>query len=121
MRHQYAEPASRTKSEATRARSATLALFLAGRSPLAWLTSCVAPRSFMTNPTNRSRPLEGIHVLDLSRFIAGPYIGRLLADLGADVVKLEPPEGDGTHQFGVVRDGLAGLYVQQNAGKRNVG
>ncbi len=74
-----------------------------------------------SQPATRSRPLDGIRVLDLSRFIAGPYIGRLLADLGADVVKLEPPEGDGTRQFGVVRDGLAGLYVQQNAGKRNVG
>ena len=68
----------------------------------------------------RPRPLDGIRVLDLSRFIAGPFIGRLLADLGADVVKIEPPEGDVTRLFGVVRDGLAGLYVQQNAGKRNV-
>ena len=68
----------------------------------------------------KNRPLDGIRVLDLSRFIAGPYIGRLLADLGADVVKIEPPEGDVTRLFGVVRDGLAGLYFQQNAGKRNV-
>src|SRR6201997_3649105 len=71
-------------------------------------------------PAPRTRPLEGIRVLDLSRFIAGPYIGRLLADLGADVVKVEPPEGDVTRLFGVVRNGLSGLYVQQNAGKRNV-
>jgi crotonobetainyl-CoA:carnitine CoA-transferase CaiB-like acyl-CoA transferase len=70
--------------------------------------------------TRRARPLDGIRALDLSRFIAGPYIGRLLADLGADVVKIEPPEGDVTRLFGVVRDGLAGLYVQENAGKRNV-
>jgi CoA:oxalate CoA-transferase len=59
-------------------------------------------------------------VLDLSRFIAGPYIGRMLSDLGADVVKVEPPGGDVTRAFGVLRDGLAGLYVQENAGKRNV-
>jgi CoA:oxalate CoA-transferase len=71
-------------------------------------------------PAARPRPLEGVRVLDLSRFIAGPYAGRLLADLGADVVKVEPPSGDVTRQFGVVRDGLAGLYFQQNAGKRNV-
>src|SRR6059058_870079 len=68
----------------------------------------------------KPHPLAGVRVLDLSRFIAGPFIGRLLADLGADVVKIEPPEGDVTRLFGVVRDGLAGLYVQQNAGKRNV-
>ena len=67
-----------------------------------------------------SRPLEGIRVLDLSRFIAGPFAGRLLADLGADVVKVEPPSGDVTRLFGVVRNGVAGLYVHQNAGKRNV-
>ena len=71
-------------------------------------------------PAPWTRPLEGIRVLDLSRFIAGPYIGRLLADLGADVVKVEPPEGDVTRLFGVVRNGLSGLYVQQNAGKRNL-
>src|SRR5882724_2323135 len=68
----------------------------------------------------RPRPLDGVRVLDLSRFIAGPFAGRLLADLGADVVKVEPPSGDVTRLFGVVRDGLSGLYFQQNAGKRNV-
>jgi CoA:oxalate CoA-transferase len=68
----------------------------------------------------KPRPLEGLRVVDLSRFIAGPFAGRLLADLGADVVKVEPPAGDVTRLFGVVRDGLSGLYVQQNAGKRNV-
>ena len=71
-------------------------------------------------PAERPRPLAGIRVLDLSRFIAGPFAGRLLSDLGADVVKVEPPDGDVTRLFGVVRNGLAGLYVHQNAGKRNV-
>jgi CoA:oxalate CoA-transferase len=65
-------------------------------------------------------PLAGLRVLDLSRFIAGPLAGRLLSDLGADVVKVEPPSGDVTRLFGVVRNGLSGLYLQQNAGKRNV-
>ena len=68
----------------------------------------------------RTRPLDGVRVLDLSRFIAGPYAGRLLADLGADVVKIEPPSGDVTRLFGVIREGVSGLYFQQNAGKRNV-
>ena len=68
----------------------------------------------------KPRPLDGLRVVDLSRFIAGPFAGRLLADLGADVVKVEPPAGDVTRLFGVVRGGLSGLYVQQNAGKRNV-
>src|SRR5437899_802235 len=71
-------------------------------------------------PTAKPHPLGGVRVLDLSRFIAGPFAGRLLADLGADVVKVEPPSGDVTRLFGVVRGGLSGLYFQQNAGKRNV-
>ena len=47
-----------------------------------------------------SYPLSGIKVLDMSRVLAGPFAGRMLCDLGADVVKLEPPEGDVTRFFG---------------------
>jgi len=65
-------------------------------------------------------PLVGTRVLDLSRVVAGPFAGRMLADLGADVVKLEPPEGDLTRVWGDVRQGRSGFYFQQNTGKRNV-
>ena len=68
----------------------------------------------------RPQPLGGLRVLDLSRVLAGPSVGRILADLGAEVVKLEPPEGDLTRTFGRKVAGISGYFTQQNAGKRNV-
>jgi crotonobetainyl-CoA:carnitine CoA-transferase CaiB-like acyl-CoA transferase len=65
-------------------------------------------------------PLEGLKVLDFSRVLAGPFAGRMLCDLGADVVKVEPPDGDVTRLWGKVIQGLPGYYHQQNAGKRNI-
>ena len=66
------------------------------------------------------RPLEGVKVLDLSRVFAGPVAGRVLADLGAEVVKVEPPEGDVTRLWGRKTAGLSTYFTQQNCGKRNV-
>jgi crotonobetainyl-CoA:carnitine CoA-transferase CaiB-like acyl-CoA transferase len=66
-------------------------------------------------------PLAGVRVLDCSRVLAGPYAGRLLADLGAEVVKLEPPAGDEIREVAPRRDrGMSGLYTWANVGKRNV-
>ena len=66
-------------------------------------------------------PLEGYRVLDLSRVLAGPICGRLLADLGADVIKIEAPEGDLTRRFRPAAEHGSAYFAQQNAGKRNVG
>lgn len=66
-------------------------------------------------------PLPPWRVLDVSQAISGPYAGRILADLGADVVRVEGPRTDVTDLFGLVTDGRAGMYAQMNAGKRNVG
>jgi CoA:oxalate CoA-transferase len=65
-------------------------------------------------------PLAGIRVLDMSRVLAGPFAGRMLADLGADVVKVEPPEGDVTRSWGARVNGQAGYFNQQNVGKRGI-
>jgi crotonobetainyl-CoA:carnitine CoA-transferase CaiB-like acyl-CoA transferase len=63
-------------------------------------------------------PLAGVKVLDLSRVFAGPVAGRMLADLGADVVKVEPPELDVTRTFG--KGPQTAYFCQQNAGKRAI-
>jgi crotonobetainyl-CoA:carnitine CoA-transferase CaiB-like acyl-CoA transferase len=65
-------------------------------------------------------PLAGIRVLDMSRVLAGPFAGRMLCDLGADVVKVEPPEGDVTRNWGAQINGQAGYFNQQNVGKRGM-
>jgi crotonobetainyl-CoA:carnitine CoA-transferase CaiB-like acyl-CoA transferase len=65
-------------------------------------------------------PLEGIRVLDFSRVLAGPHCTRVLSDLGAEVIKLEPPAGDLTRFASPRVNGLSTYFVQQNAGKRNI-
>lgn len=69
----------------------------------------------------RDAPLPPWRVLDMSQAISGPYAGRILSDLGADVLRLESPRTDVTEYFGVVQDGRSGMYAQMNAGKRSVG
>jgi len=59
-------------------------------------------------------------VADFSHVLAGPFCTRILADLGADVVKIETPEGDLSRRLGERRGGISGYYMQQNCGKRNV-
>lgn len=64
--------------------------------------------------------LAGLRVLDFSIMMAGPYCARLLADLGADVVKIEPPEGDDMRQRAPLRQGHSPYFGQLNAGKRSL-
>ena len=65
--------------------------------------------------------LEGIRVIDFGRFIAGPYCGALLADLGADVIRVERIEGgEDRWVTPVTDDGVGSLYLQCNRGKRGI-
>lgn len=66
------------------------------------------------------RALEGIRVLDAASMLAGPYGATLLGDLGADVVKLEPPNGDETRRFGPRRGNDSAVFVGVNRNKRSV-
>ncbi|MEH0548613.1 CoA transferase [Streptomyces sp. B21-105] len=66
-------------------------------------------------------PLDGLLVADFSRILAGPYATMLLADLGADVVKVEGPSGDDTRTWTPpARDGVSTYYLGVNRGKRSI-
>jgi crotonobetainyl-CoA:carnitine CoA-transferase CaiB-like acyl-CoA transferase len=66
-------------------------------------------------------PLSGVLVADFSRVLAGPYATMLLADLGAEVVKVEGPQGDETRAWmPPVRDGVSTYYLGVNRGKRSM-
>ncbi len=71
-------------------------------------------------PESQRHPLNGIRVADFSRVLAGPFCTRILCDLGADVIKIEPPSGDLSRFLGPRRRSMSGYYMQQNCGKRNV-
>ena len=66
------------------------------------------------------KPLEGVRVLDLTRVLAGPYCTALLADLGAEIIKLEPPAGDDYRHIGPFREGESALFTLSNRGKRSI-
>lgn len=69
----------------------------------------------------RSGPLDGIRVVDLTRAVAGPFAGRLLADLGADVVKVESAGGDLARALTPVGEhGFSAMFNHANAGKRSI-
>ena len=66
-------------------------------------------------------PLSGIKVVDLTRILAGPFCTQLLADLGAEVIKVEPPgRGDPVRGQGAISDGLSWYYAQFNRNKKSL-
>ncbi|MGE3849997.1 MAG: CaiB/BaiF CoA transferase family protein [Gammaproteobacteria bacterium] len=65
-------------------------------------------------------PLAGYRIIDLSRVLSGPVATMLLADQGADVIKIEPLEGDITRMMGVGSDGMTSGFLNMNRGKRGM-
>ncbi len=65
-------------------------------------------------------PLTGLQVLDLTRVLSGPFCTALLGDMGADVIKVEAPEGDSVRGQGAIKDGLSWYFAQFNRNKRSI-
>lgn len=65
-------------------------------------------------------PLEGVRVIEFCEVAAGPFCGMLLADMGADVIKVERPEGDGMRQWPPMSDGYSENFASVNRNKRSV-
>jgi len=71
--------------------------------------------------TTNPGALDGVRVLDLTRILAGPLCGMMLGDLGADVIKVEPPNGDDTRTWGPpFVEGEATYFLGLNRNKRSL-
>ena len=73
-----------------------------------------------SQPNNAGDALAGLRVLDFTSMIAGPYAARLLADVGAEVIKIEPPDGEDMRQRAPLHNGHSRYFGQLNAGKKSI-
>ena len=72
------------------------------------------------SPSGNIPPLQGLRVVELGQYIAAPAAGQTLADLGADVIKLEPPSGDASRHVGWAQDDFGPMFSAYNRDKRSV-
>ena len=73
-----------------------------------------------TTSQQPQRPLQGLRILDFSRVLTGPHATRMLCDLGAEIIKVEPPDGDLTRFTNPRVNSLSTYFIQQNVGKKNI-
>ena len=68
-----------------------------------------------------SGPLAGVRIVDMTTVLMGPYATQILGDMGADVIKVEPPRGDGSRDLGPMRNpGMGPLFMHANRSKRSI-
>jgi crotonobetainyl-CoA:carnitine CoA-transferase CaiB-like acyl-CoA transferase len=73
-----------------------------------------------SSPAHALRPLEGVRVIEFCHVAAGPFCGMLLSDYGADVIKVESPEGDAMRQWPPITEGYSENFASINRGKRSI-
>src|SRR3954451_16995388 len=74
----------------------------------------------MTEASKATAPLSGVKVVEFCSVASGPFCGQLLADMGAEVVKVEPPEGDALRQWPPINRGFSENFASLNRNKKSV-